>query len=198
MFTGIVQRLGTIVSFSSRDRDVELVLATGFTDLELGESVAVNGVCLTVTKVDLAGETNFHVSPETLERTNLGKLREGQAVNLERALRPMDRLSGHYVQGHVDGLGKILTLASDGESYLLEVLLPMVIGRYVVAKGSIALNGVSLTLNRIEEMGATGLKVATQLVPHTWQHTSFSQSRVGDPVNVEVDILAKYVEKLCR
>jgi riboflavin synthase len=202
MFTGIIEKVGAVLSVyakgESEHRSRVLRVATGFSDLAPGESVAVDGVCLTVTERHDSGEVQFFVSGETLDRSNLGILKQGSRVNLERALRLGDRLSGHWVQGHVDGLGRISETPRESEAgHELRVEIPMALSRYLVEKGSIALNGVSLTINRIEH-GADVARLEIMLIPHTWDHTSFADLRAGDPVNVEVDVLAKYVESLCR
>jgi riboflavin synthase len=206
MFSGIIDRLGTLRERAPADaaqRSVRLRIATGYPDLELGESVAVNGVCLTVAQVgaglgaECGGEADFFVSPETLRLTQLGALRAGQRVNLERAVSLATRLSGHLVQGHVDGLGKVEELTRDDAAWLARFRLPAALARYCVPKGSIALNGVSLTLNAVADDDATGeAVVSVQLIPHTWTHTTFQDLAAGDPVNVEVDVIAKYVERI--
>jgi riboflavin synthase len=197
MFTGIIQEIGTVLSVTPRPEAQVVRLATGYSDLESGESVAVNGVCLTVTtKDDARGEAEFFISRETLARSNLGALRQGTKVNLERALRLDSRLSGHIVQGHVDGIARFVSAsrpAKEDESYEIELDLEPEQGRYLIAKGSVALNGVSLTVNTVEK-GATRVRAGITLIPHTWNHTNLSELEPGDALNVEVDVLAKYVE----
>lgn len=193
MFTGIIERKGKI-SFFDQNR---LRIQTGYTDLTLGESVAINGVCLTVTEEDFdfkTGEATFFLSPETLTKSNLGNLKIGSWVNLERALQAGKRLSGHIVQGHVDGRGEITQILPQAESRILEVAIPAELLRYCVEKGSIAIDGVSLTINRL----LNHQRISLTLIPHTWLHTCFSLSSIGDTVNLEVDVLAKYLEKLCQ
>jgi riboflavin synthase len=202
MFTGIVQKVAPITRLEKAGESLRVRVSSGFTDLEPGESIAVNGVCLTVTEYDSAGNALFFVSPETLDKSNLGGLVEGARVNLERAVTLNTRLSGHLVQGHVDGLGKLVAVQAEnanagGGSYAMKFEIPMRLARYCVEKGSIALNGVSLTINRLERVpSGDACLVSITLIPHTWDHTQFSGARVGDPVNVEVDVLAKYVENL--
>jgi riboflavin synthase len=199
MFSGIIEHIGTVQSLAPEGTALRLTLATDFPDLALGESVAVNGVCLTVTRHDEAGEADFFVSPETLERSNLGKLRVGSRINLERSATLASRLSGHLVQGHVDGKARLSVVKADGEAKLIELSLPENLYPYCVEKGSIALDGISLTLNAVGEPGDDGkFVIAITLIPHTWMHTSFQHHAVDDDVNVEVDVLAKYVERLCR
>lgn len=204
MFTGIIEKLGTVLERDDRSGGL-LRIRTGFSDLTHGESVAVNGVCLTVTETTPGeGDALFFVSPETFSRTQLGSLGVGSKVNLERALSasgtsesPLSaRLSGHIVQGHVDGVGRIAAITPEAEgSFVMEFELPESCARYCVEKASIALNGVSLTINRLDP--ATR-RLGITVIPHTWIHTQFHASAAGDPVNVEVDIIAKYVERLCR
>lgn len=193
MFTGIVQKLAPVLSARHEGQSTQLRVRTGIADLESGESIAVNGVCLTVTDFDPAGDASFYVSQETLDRTALGGLRDGSLVNLERAVTLATRLSGHLVQGHVDGIGRIASIERHAGSYLTQFDLPAALSRYCVEKGSIALNGVSLTINAI-----SGERISITLIPHTWEHTQFCRASVGDPVHVEVDVLAKYVESLLR
>ena len=199
MFSGIIEHIGTVRALASEGTALRLTLATGFPDLTLGESVAVNGVCLTVTRHDAAGTADFFVSPETLGRSNLGKLRVGAHINLERSTTLATRLSGHLVQGHVDGKARLSAVKADGDARLVELSLPEGLYPYCVEKGSIALDGISLTLNAVGEPDDDGkFVIAITLIPHTWKHTNFQHHAVDDDVNVEVDVLAKYVERLCR
>jgi len=198
MFSGIVERtapLSRIERNSPVSAQIIFTIETGFTDLTLGESIAVNGVCLTVTRFTVGGQADFYLSPETLERTSLGSLREGDWVNLERALRVDARLSGHIVQGHVDGVGVLRSVTKLNDSHHLQVELPKPLGRWCIEKGSITLDGVSLTLNAVRDV-AEGTLVDLMIIPHTWEHTTLSARRVGDRLNVEVDVIAKYVERL--
>ena len=200
MFSGIIEQVGKIETVAPEgDSALRLTLATGFPDLDLGESVAVNGVCLTVVRSDRHGSADFFVSPETLNRTNLGRVAAGGAVNLERAVTLATRLSGHLVQGHVDGEARLAEAVDDGGSWRIRLSLPADLHRFCVEKGSIALNGVSLTLNSVEPCGADGrFLIGLTLIPHTWAHTNLQFAAIGDPINVEVDVLAKYVEQLCH
>ncbi len=197
MFTGIIQTVAPVSQVSPAGDSTRIEVRTGWTDLEPGESIAVSGVCLTVTEYDRAGKALFFVSPETLARSNLGRLRPGSRVNLERAVTLATRLSGHLVQGHVDGLGRLAGVEQRAESYFARFEIPARLGRYCVEKGSIALNGVSLTINALERQGEWAV-VSITLIPHTWTHTQFADLAPGDPVNVEVDVLAKYVENLAQ
>ncbi len=196
MFTGIIDRIGIVATAELQAAALLCTIDTGYDDLELGESVAVNGVCLTV--ADLAGATaGFFASSETLNRTNLGKLAKGSRVNLERAAKLSTRLSGHLVQGHVDGLATLRNLVAEGESYQLSIAIPGALSRYCVEKGSIALDGVSLTINTIAP-GNDVANLGIMIIPHTYQHTALRDVRPGGLLNVEVDVIAKYVERLCQ
>ena len=197
MFTGIIQSVASISRVEPAGESIRLRVASGFADLDAGESIAINGVCLTVTEFDHAGNVSFFVSPETLTKSNLGKLVEGSKVNLERAVTLATRLSGHLVQGHVDGIGKLDSLECRSESYFVQFEIPARLARYCVEKGSIALNGVSLTINSLANRGDATI-VSVTLIPHTWNHTQFSAAKPGDPINIEVDVLAKYVENLSQ
>jgi riboflavin synthase len=198
MFTGLVEQLGKVLSAEDRRGQRKIQVKTGFTDIKLGESVAVNGVCLTVSEFTPKGELSFFVSEESLDRSNLGALGEGSRVNLERAMLPTSRMGGHWVQGHVDTKGMVLSLTEGHDHWKITVALDPKYGRYCVEKGSITLNGVSLTINSLIETKLNEFMVTFLIVPHTWKHTNLSELKSGDTVNVEVDILAKYIEKLCR
>lgn len=198
MFSGIIERLGRVRAVVPGGNDIRLDLDTGFPDLALGESVAVNGVCLTVTRFDATGAASVFVSPETLNVTALGRLREGARVNLERAVTPATRLSGHIVQGHVDGVARLAAVEPAGDARTLRFALPAALRRYCVSKGSITLDGISLTLNELGTVDGDSFAAAVMIIPHTWDHTTLGGLATGDPVNVEVDVIAKYVEQLCR
>ena len=197
MFSGIVERLAPVRAVTVEQGSIVLRMETAWTDLELGESIAVNGVCLTVTEFDPQGAATFFVSPETIDRTNLGKLAAGAKVNLERSVRLESRLSGHLVQGHVDGKARLTAITPEGGAYRLDLALPAALGRYCVEKGSIALDGISLTLNSVTD-GEGGTRIGITIIPHTWKHTNLNTAAPGDEINVEVDVMAKYVERLCQ
>lgn len=197
MFSGIVERLAPVTGSDRIDGALALEIGTGFADLELGESIAVNGVCLTVTSRQPTGEARFFASPETLQRTSLGRLQAGDAVNIERAVNLATRLSGHLVQGHVDGLARLAARQEVDGAWNHEFVLPPELDRYTVEKGSIALDGISLTLNAVRP-GPQGVAVAVTIIPHTWTHTNLHRLSIGDFLNVEVDVMAKYVERLCK
>ena len=202
MFSGIIECLGTVKAVSLRDKAMDLTVETGFPDLELGESVAVNGVCLTVETFDAAGVATFHLSGETLSRTPLEQLKAGSRVNLERAVAANTRLSGHIVQGHVDNVATFASVEKSGDSYALRIFVPQALRQYVVEKGSITFDGISLTVNELHDDivrgNQSGFEVGLTIIPHTWDHTNLSSLTVGTRMNVEVDVLSKYVENLLR
>jgi riboflavin synthase len=185
MFTGLIREVGQVVSFE----DGRLTIESG-QDAALGDSIAIDGVCLTVVAHE-GGRLAFEAVPETLARTSLGTLEPGSRVNLEPALRAGDPLGGHYVQGHVDGVGTVRSVEPEGDGKRIWTDAPAELLRYVVEKGSIALQGTSLTVAAVDEQG-----FAVALIPHTLQETTLDGLTTGDQVNLEVDVLAKYVEKL--
>ncbi|MBB1088017.1 riboflavin synthase [Lysobacter sp. SG-8] len=193
MFTGIIEGVGHLAATEALGGDVRLHLKAGslpFDDVRLGESIAVNGVCLTVIDFDAEGFA-ADASNETLALTSLGHLEPGAPVNLERAMRPSDRLGGHLVSGHVDGLGQVVSITDDARAQRWRFTAPAALLRYIAKKGSICVDGVSLTVNEVD---GDGFEVA--LVPHTVAHTAFAQTRVGNLVNLEIDLVARYVERL--
>ena len=198
MFTGIIEGVGRLAAREPRGGDVRFTFATGSLpwlgergeDVRLGESIAVNGVCLTVVAFD-AGSFQADASTETLALTTLGALAEGAALNLERAMRPSDRLGGHLVSGHVDGIGRVLSVHDDARAQRWRFAAPAPLLKYVAKKGSICVDGVSLTVNAVD---GEGFEVA--LIPHTVAHTRFAETAVGDAVNLEIDLVARYVERL--
>ncbi len=193
MFTGIIQALGHIAALTPRGGDMRLRVHTGkldLADVALGDSIAVNGVCLTA--VALPGEGfEADVSGETLSRTGLGQLAVGSPVNLEKALTPQTRLGGHLVSGHVDGLGRVISRQPQARSVAFAIQAPDSLARYIAEKGSICVDGVSLTVNAV--VGAT---FHLNIVPHTLAETTLSQWAPGRSVNLEVDIIARYLERL--
>ena len=192
MFTGIVRELGTVVSVDDAADGVTLVVRAeaSASRTGVGDSVAVNGCCLTASSVD-GSLLTFHTVPETVSRTTLGELRPQDGVNVEPALRVGEPLGGHYVQGHVDGVGRVQSVEAEGEGLRVFVEAPPDVLRYCVEKGSITLDGVSLTLAEIADDA-----FAVALVPHTIEATTLSDLRPGQVVNLEADVLAKYVERL--
>lgn len=192
MFTGLIQEVGTVVKAEKNGSDLKLSIeAPRLTPrLKVGDSLAVNGCCLTAVEVK-PPLASFQAVPETLKRTVLGLLKKGDEVDLEMPLTLSDPLGGHFVQGHVDGVGQILALGSEGEGAHLKVRIPEALTPYVVEKGSVALDGISLTVAEIH-----GDEVGVALIPHTLKNTCLRSKKPGDYLHVEVDMLAKYVEKL--
>ena len=193
MFTGIVMAVGRVAEMAPRGGDVRLAVDTGGLELagaRIGDSIAVNGVCLTAVAVQQRRFT-ADVSLETLARTNLGRLSAGAPVNLELALRVGDRLGGHLVSGHVDGVGDVCGIENAARSQRMTFAAPAALARYIAEKGSICIDGVSLTVN-----GVNGAEFAVNVVPHTLTATTLGHYAVGQAVNIEVDVLARYVERL--
>ncbi len=188
MFTGIIEELGTVQTAGAK---LTIECTKVLDDLTEGASIAVNGVCLTA--VGLTGDSFCaDLAPETLRRSNLGELRVGSRVNLERPVTPTTRLSGHIVQGHVDGTGELLALDAIGEdNWWLRIRVPAELERYLVFKGSVAIDGISLTIAAIE-----GSEVAVTIIPHTYRNTTLGGYKAGARVNLECDVLAKHVERL--
>lgn len=193
MFTGLVEAVGTITRRDPLEGGAALRIEAGLAgELEAGESVAVDGACLSVVVADGEG---FRVEAirTTLSRTTLGEAEPGRRVNLERALRAGDRLGGHFVQGHVDGVGEVTEVETAGETVFLRLRLPEEVARTTVPRGSLTVDGVSLTVN-----GLDGRVAEVAIVPYTWEHTTLDRLRSGDRVNLEGDLLGKYVERLAR
>lgn len=193
MFTGIIEELGRVIALEPGETGARLTIQTSaiLHDATVGASIAVNGAC--VTAVEIAGK-NFTVdlAPETLKRTNLGDLRPGAPVNLERPLRANSRLDGHFVLGHVDGTASIISLDALGaDNWWLRIRVPTELTRYIVSKGSVAVDGISLTVAEIEDD-----VVGFTIIPHTYEHTTLYAYKPGARLNVEADILAKHLEKL--
>lgn len=187
MFTGIIQAIGKLTNFSN---DSMTFASSHLGDAISGDSIAVNGVCLTVKTID--GDLfSVDVMPETLRRSNLGGLSEGDKVNLEEALTPNSRLGGHFLQGHIDGVGEVAKIVKEGQAILLSFTASPSIMRYIVEKGFIAIDGVSLTVTECDDQGFT-----VSVVQYSRDNTTLGDYRLGREVNLEIDILAKYVEKL--
>lgn len=194
MFSGIIAGVGCLTHAEDRDGGLRLNVATeglGMDDVRIGDSIAVNGVCLTVVKLE--GNTfTVDVSRETLNCT-VGLERQGSRVNLEKALRLSDRLGGHLVSGHVDGVGEVVTFNDLGESWQLAIRAPDALARYIAVKGSITINGVSLTVNHV-----AGSEFEVNLIPHTLEVTTLNELEVGAQVNLEIDLIARYVERMMQ
>ena len=192
MFTGIIEELGTIAALEPREQGLRLLVSAEVVtkDSQDGDSISVNGVCLTALNVT-HGSFSADVSPETLDRTTLGGLAVGSRVNLERAVTPSTRLGGHIVHGHVDARGTFLGAEDHGEFRTVCIGFPLEIGRYLVFKGSITVEGISLTIAAL-----TNDHFEIAIIPKTWEMTDLSTLNPNDPVNLEVDVIAKYVERL--
>jgi len=193
MFTGIIAAIGKIDAVLPKGGDLSLKVATqqlDLSDVALGDSIAINGVCLTVVNLNSSTLT-FDVSRESLERTSLGNTKAGSEVNLEKALAVGERLGGHFVSGHVDGLGSVLSLKESARSIQFRFEMPAELSRYIAEKGSICIDGVSLTVNNV---GDNWFEV--NIIPHTMQETIMSSYAVGTKVNLEVDLIARYLERL--
>ena len=191
MFTGIIEGLGTINNLRSSGRGRRLVVVADYVleNTRIGESIAVNGACLTATAVS-GKRFEVDVSPETLQVTTLGAAKPGERVNLERALRLSDRIDGHLVAGHVDGVGVIKDRQAAGNATVVTVGIPKPLSRYLIHKGSVAVDGISLTINDYDHTAFT-----VSIIPHTGQLTTIGFKKVGEPVNIETDMIGKYVDK---
>ena len=193
MFTGIIEAVGEIQAIEPQGEDVRMRIKTGkldLSDVQLGDSIATNGVCLTA--IELPGDGYVaDVSGETLSKTTLDRLKVGTPVNLEKALTPTTRLGGHLVSGHVDGVGEVVSRSSAGRSIKFVIRAPKELAKYIAHKGSICVEGISLTVNEVR-----GAEFDLNIVPHTLQETTMQHLQAGSPVNLEVDIIARYLERL--
>ena len=202
MFTGIITGVGRIAathalgSSLAHGKRLTIEAPPGYLDdVGLGDSIALNGACMTVTSLDLSQHRfTIDISAESLART-AGLDQTDRRINLEKALRASDRLGGHIVSGHVDGVGTVSRIERVGESWTLCVLAPPAMGKYLAYKGSVAINGVSLTINSVSD-GADGCTISINLIPHTVEHTALGQLQAGSPVNLEIDTVARYVERM--
>ena len=194
MFTGLIEEVGKIVKFEPMPggKRIRILASRILDDLKVDDSIAINGVCLTATKVESDGFWADAVG-ETLEKSSLAFLNEGSEINVERALRLSDRLGGHLVQGHVNGLADVVGITKRGDNYLLELLLPEKLTRYTIEEGSITIDGISLTIAQL-----SGNKIGLSIIPHTWLNTTLRNKKIGDKINIETDVIAKYIEKLMK
>jgi riboflavin synthase len=193
MFTGLIEHVGEIAEVKPTPAGFRLRLTTGLApELTSGDSLAVNGVCLTVVAADAEG-VHADVSPETARVSTLGALKRGALVNLERPLRADARLGGHFVQGHVDATGSVEDVRQDGDSYWVTIKYPPLLAPYIVRKGSIAVNGISLTVAGVDDR-----HFDVQIIPFTWEHTNLRATKTGEAVNLECDILGKYVVRVAE
>jgi riboflavin synthase len=192
MFTGLIEGIGKVKATDRSGRDMTLTILPDFeiSDCRIGDSVCVNGVCLTVTRVQ-EGLFSAYVSAETISRSTLGSIRHGDDVNLERAMRLTDRLGGHILSGHVDGIGRIIHMSQVQRSWLIRVEIEKSLARYTIEKGSIAMDGISLTINRCDDRSFD-----VNIIPETAAKTTLLKKRAGALLNIETDIIAKYIEKL--
>ncbi|MEW6614924.1 MAG: riboflavin synthase [Thermodesulfobacteriota bacterium] len=191
MFTGLIEGVGTIKKIGKKGGSMTLFIESNLdlTETKTGDSISVDGVCLTIVEV-MSKEFRAEVSPETLQRTTLREIKEEQKVNLERAMRISDRLGGHLVLGHVDGIGKIREVSKDINSTRMKISASKDIMKYIIEKGSVAIDGISLTVNE-----CTDDNFGVNIIPHTAGHTTLSDKKAGDSVNIENDIIGKYVER---
>ncbi|NJR43524.1 MAG: riboflavin synthase [Akkermansiaceae bacterium] len=191
MFTGLVEAVGKVIRLESTGEQANLLLEIPFAnELALGDSVAINGCCLTVSHIS-GSQISFDLLAQTLRVTALGNLTTGSAINLERAMAVGDRFGGHFVQGHIDSIGRIIQIQANGQDHIVEVSLPPETHQLCIDKGSLTIDGISLTIADLKADSAV-----FWITPHTWQHTHLQVAQIGQTVNLEVDMLAKYVEKL--
>ena len=192
MFTGIIEEVGRVYAIKKSKESLKMTIETNFVlkDSKIGDSISINGTCLTITSIEGALFTSDIVR-ETIEKTNLKYVKKGDQVNLERAMRADSRFDGHIVQGHIEGVGQVKKIQNDKESFILSVQIPANLVNYCIHKGSIAINGTSLTIASIEEN-----LIDIWIIPHTLSHTTFGVIKEDDYVNIETDIIAKYVEKI--
>ncbi|MCL2234258.1 MAG: riboflavin synthase [Firmicutes bacterium] len=194
MFTGIIEEIGSIKNITKNSKEATLTLQTQLVqnDTKIGDSISVNGVCLTVTKID-NNLLTFFVMRETIERTSLKHLKSSSKINLERALLPTTRLGGHIVLGHIDGVGTIINVEKIGEANVYSIRSEKEVLRYIIKKGSVAIDGISLTVVEIND-----IMFKVSIIPHTQFATTLHEKRVGDVVNIECDMIGKYVEKIIQ
>jgi riboflavin synthase len=190
MFTGLIEDVGTLVAREQSGESAKFAISTKLpiAEFAIGDSVAVNGACLTIESKDESGVLHFHTLSETLNRTNLGEIPLNSVVNLERAMRLDGRLGGHLVSGHVDAMAKVLSVTREKDDYVVTVSLPEAMAPLTIPKGSIAVNGVSLTIANL-----AADRFSVHVIPHTWKETNLASMKTGDPVNLEADLIGKYI-----
>ena len=194
MYTGIIKKTALVRSKTTKHKVVDMVLSSKdlASGCEIGDSINVDGVCLTIVEVVDNHTLRFQLMPETLRRTTLGSLVVGRQLNMEASLRVGDKLGGHYVMGHVDGVGEVVRILKEGDSRVMRIKAPTKLLRYIPFKGSIAINGVSLTVSALHKNG-----FEVSLIPHTLKVTNLSKLRKGSRVNLEIDMMARYLERMC-
>ena len=193
MFTGIIQSVGEVVKQQQKSGDFQFIITTNFADMsdvQLGDSIAMNGICLTVTEIS-GDQITVDVSLETLSLTDVANWQIGTKLNLEKSMCLNDKLGGHMVSGHVDALADCVDITQSARSTVYQFKIPSALDKYIVRKGSIAINGVSLTVNEIKDFN-----LSVNLIPHTLEHTNLGILKTGDKVNIEIDTIARYVEKM--
>ena len=193
MFTGLIQSVGKVVSKHQKGGDLQFVIETHFhdmTEVQLGDSIAINGVCLTVTTINNS-QVSVDVSVETIQKTDVSNWQLGTQLNLEKSLTLKDKLGGHMVSGHVDAMAECVSIEASARSTVYQFSVPSALDKYIVKKGSLAISGVSLTVNNIEDC-----VVSVNLIPHTIENTNLGLIETGDKVNIEIDTIARYVEKM--
>lgn len=196
MFSGIIESVGRVSDVKDTDGAREMMVQTTLKQVNIGDSIACNGVCLTADKRSRDGQLAFFISKETLNKTNLKEIQKDQILNLERAVTPMTCLSGHIVQGHVDNVGVLRHLNKSPSGHELIIDVPSFYQKYVVEKGSIAVNGISLTVNKVRKSSSKEgvCKLFLMIIPHTWENTMLKNAQEGDLLNIEFDVMAKYIE----
>ncbi|MEL6218017.1 MAG: riboflavin synthase [Pseudomonadota bacterium] len=201
MFTGLVQEVGRVHAVEDRgDRWIAIWCSRPAAEIAIGASICCNGICLTAVETGTSGQRSWfavEASAETVARTTLGDWREGTGVNLEGSLRVGDELGGHIVSGHVDGLATITAIRPEGGSHRLEIEAPRALGRFLAPKGSVALDGISLTVNEVEDAGEV-TRFGVNIIPHTWEATNLADAAEGTRLNLEIDVMARYVARLAE
>lgn len=197
MFTGVIEQVGTVLRFEEYRGKRKLIIQTKWNDLQAGESIAINGIALTLQEPSNKGEAYFVVNEEAMSRSNFALLEANSRVNLERSLTLNSRLNGHWVQGQCDAKGMVLNCLEDPDGHRLTIALDPQYGRYCVERGFLSVNGVSLRIQSLTQTKLNEFMISFLVIPHVWKNTTLNEAKIGDFVHVEVDILTKYIEKLC-